>query len=36
MYPPLIIIMYDVGAFGKFNGWNRLNIVRAGWAFVYV
>lgn len=31
--------MYDVGAFGKFNGWNRLNyryIVRAGVGFVYV
>ena len=29
-YLRLIIIMYDVGALGRFNGGNRLNFVRAG------
>ncbi len=24
--------MYDVGAFGKFNGWSRLNMVQDGWS----
>ena len=29
-YLLLIIIMYDVGVMGRFNGGNRLNCVRAG------